>query len=268
MKALKLVAVIIAVILGVSIPSAVLAGNTATMINKPRFSGGISNFVITYVNDNQMDMIWAVGIGVSNVMIMANYGAYPLDIPNNTTAPNTVPNMPSTEYEVYYGSGLSATDNLVDMSFNSAADISDNSNTPFTVYYSAWAQKLDGTWYMIPSTGSEESRDLLFVGVMGIIIIFTVIAFIFKNALLHMVAMIAWIVGAVILYNQNYNFGNTYIPVALAVIALAMVLVHVVMFVGLITNMLKNRPHPLTYDQEKLKQQNDIYNRTRRKPRW
>ena len=143
MKIFKFLLVISAVIMVVMMPVAVLAGNTATMVNAPAYSVGITSFTVTYVSDTEMDLNWTYDATVSNVMVRAKYGSYPANPPNSSTAP-------SDGYLVYYGSGLSAVDTSMNLN-----------NNPDTLYYSIWGQKADGSWNLIPSTGSEESREMI-----------------------------------------------------------------------------------------------------------
>lgn len=76
-------------------------------------------------------------------MVRAKYGGYPTDIPDQNTSP-------FDGYLVYYGGGNTVSD--TNMDFN---------NTTLQVFYKAWAQKLDGTWYTDTSSGSKESVNLI-----------------------------------------------------------------------------------------------------------
>jgi hypothetical protein len=147
MKRKLLLAIIVVLAISLS-PIAVLAGNTVTVNDQPYFSAGITSFTVTYVSDTEMDLAWTVDATVANVMVRAKYGQYPANIPN----PNT---QPSDGYLVYYGSGLSAVDTSMDMNQNAG-----------TLYYEAWAQKGDGTWYLVPSTVPEESREVVLIALI------------------------------------------------------------------------------------------------------
>ena len=49
------------------------------------------------------------------------------------------------------------------------------------IYYKAWAQKADGTWYITPTEGSKESRDVILATLFGVLalgaIVFTIIGY-------------------------------------------------------------------------------------------
>ena len=132
-------------------PVAVLADTTAivNVTNTPYFSTGIITFDITYVSDTEMDLNWTVDDTAANVMIRAKYGSYPTDIPNENTAP-------SGGYLLYYGTDLSVAD--TSMNFNENAG---------SIYYKAWAQKADGTWYVTTSTGKKESKTMTLLFLLG-----------------------------------------------------------------------------------------------------
>ena len=154
----------------------VLASNTAvvTILGIPIYSGGIITFNVIYVSDTEMDLNWTVGAGVENVMVRAKYGTPPANPINDITAP-------SDGYLVYYGSGLSAIDTSMDMNQNGG-----------TLYYEAWAQKLDGTWNLVSSSKSEESREvvLIFLGMLGTI--GSIFAIYKRNILFAIGASVVW----------------------------------------------------------------------------
>jgi hypothetical protein len=154
-------------------------GITAT----PQLSGGITGFLITYVNDKQLDFDWGYSGFATKIMIRAKYGGYPNNIPNINTAP-------TDGYLVYYGDAIHASDTNVD--FN---------NSTLQVYYTAWAQKADGTWFMNMTTGWKESRNMIFIGLLIFALAATVISLRYYNLLLSMVGMLAWL----ILWGYNLN---------------------------------------------------------------
>ena len=88
MKILKIVLAVVAAVIMATIPIAVLAGNTATMVNAPAYSVGITSFTVTYVSDTEMDLNWTYDATVANVMVRAKYGQYPANPPNSATAPS------------------------------------------------------------------------------------------------------------------------------------------------------------------------------------
>jgi hypothetical protein len=156
----------------------VIAGDSVsvTVTMQFVFTAGITSFNITYVSDTQLDLNWTVDPTVDNVMIRAKYGSYTADIPNDTTTP-------SDGYLVYYGPALSASD--TSMNFN---------ENPGSLFYKAWAQKADTTWYTQTSSGFKESRELqlLFLGLITLGA--TGLAFGFKQDWLKMLSAVLWFV--------------------------------------------------------------------------
>ena len=243
-----------------------------TIIGNPLTTGGILNFTVVYVTDYQMDMTWGFGAGTDNIMIRGKYGSYPADIPNINTAP-------SDGYLVYYGNATSTSDTVVDMSFNQVDDISDNSNTPFTIYYKAWGRNADGTWQMMPGTGSKESRELILLTIGLITLLLTIFAWVAymqksmtASMMLHGVCIILWIVVAYFLYNQTYT-GNTYMPTAVAFVGLAMAIVELVgvLLAAGIPEKMRKKDYDADYEADKMATKHKIYGITHKKseePWW
>jgi hypothetical protein len=158
-----------------------------TVLGVPNFTTGITSFTVTYIKDTEIDLNWTYDATVSNVMVRAKYGSYATNPPNDSTAP-------SDGYLVYYGSGLSAVD--TSMNFD---------NNPDTLYYSIWGQKGDGSWYLIPSTGSKESKQmiLLFLGLISLGIMGA--GFGFKKSWILWMDIPFWLVLSIyIAYNETW----------------------------------------------------------------
>jgi len=160
----KVLYILAVVALGILNVTPVLAATTAvvTILGIPSFSGGILTFNVVYVSDTEMDLNWTVGSGVENVMVRAKYGSPPTNPPDENTAP-------SDGYLVYYGSDLSAIDTSMDFNENAGS-----------LYYKAWAQRADGTWYVTTFTNSQESREMLLLAFLG-----TFLGLIFANAMVR-----------------------------------------------------------------------------------
>jgi hypothetical protein len=158
----------------------VLADTTAvvTVLGVPQFGAGIFTFNVIYTSDTRMDLNWTVSASTANVMVRAKYGQYPANPPDINTAP-------SDGYLVYYGSGLSAVDTSMDMNQNAG-----------TLYYTAWAQNIDGTWNLVPSKSAKESRELILLAFIGLALGLTVICFVWHNILLALAGMLGWLVPA------------------------------------------------------------------------
>jgi hypothetical protein len=132
---------------------------TITVTLVPAVTGGITGFVITYINEKQIDMDWGYdpATTVNRIMIRAKYGEYPADIPNPATTP-------SDGYLVYYGNGIHTSDTSMDFDQN-----------PGAIFYKAWGQNADGTWQVTTNTGYKESQImtlLFFLGFAGVMTFF------------------------------------------------------------------------------------------------
>lgn len=142
----------------------------------PMITGGIFNFVITYVSDQRLDITWSTSADVSNTMIRGKYGSYPDDIPDEDTTP-------SDGYLVYYGNGHSASDTSVDFDENAG-----------TLYYKAWAQRADGTWYINTSSGEQESAIMTLIAIILIASVLTFLSFKYPNYAMAIISAGAWAV--------------------------------------------------------------------------
>jgi len=162
-----------------------------TVLGVPAFTVGITSFTVTYISDKEVDLNWTYDATVSNVMVRAKYGSYPANPPDSLTAP-------SDGYLVYYGSDLSVVD--TSMNFDS---------NPDTLYYSIWGQKGDGSWYLIPYEGSQESRQmiLLFLGLAAFGSLGA--GFGFKKSWILWLAIPFWLVLSIYLaYNETWFPAN------------------------------------------------------------
>jgi hypothetical protein len=147
MKVIRILIVMVVLSL-YAVPVMASTSEDVTITATPMFTAGITSFTITYINDTQLDLAWTVDGTVTMVMIRAKYGRYPADIPNEDTTP-------SDGYLVYYGNGLAVSD--TSMNFDENLGI---------IHYKVWAQKADGRWYVNTSTGSKESKQLVFIGMI------------------------------------------------------------------------------------------------------
>jgi len=171
-KVLYILAVIAIVVLN-AVP--VLADTmVVTVLGTPAYTTGISTFHVTYVSDTEMDINWTYDATVSNVMVRAKYGSYPANPPNSSTAP-------SDGYLVYYGSGLSVVDTSMDMNQNAG-----------TLYYEAWGQKGDGSWYLVPSQSSKESREVVLIGLILMGMLGSAFAVMKRNVLFAIGGAVIW----------------------------------------------------------------------------
>ena len=182
----RILTVIFALIVGLS-PLSVFAA-VITVTNQPSFTSGITSFTITYVSNTEMDLNWTVDGTVANVMVRAKYGQYPADIPDENTAP-------TDGYLVYYGTDLSAVDTSMDFDSNLG-----------TLYYKAWAQKADGTWYVTTSTSSKESEVVTLILLFGFGLAISGFAIAKKEVVIAIIAPAIWV--ATIYYTRQNPIGS------------------------------------------------------------
>ena len=264
MKRLKWLATILGTIAVSILPAvAVSAANplTVTMVNTPQFTNGISSFTVTYVSDTEMDLSWVLDPNYpstsQNIMIRAKYGAYPADIPNDVTAP-------SDGYLVYYGDGFGVT-SAVDTSM----DFNENAGS---LYYKAWAQKADGTWYVTTHTVSKESRVVLFIGMIFLVFGLTIASFTLKGIIapiLRLASAILWIIMIPIMLSQNWTTTNTYLPTAISYFCIIMCIVMVIMTVIYVVDWrTSRRTHEPTDEEYQASYARQVRSLTKKKDRW
>jgi hypothetical protein len=209
---------VLAVLLLSAYPTgAILAGTVVdvSIFATPLFGGGIFTLNITYVTDTRMDLDWTVGPDVDKVMVRAKYGSYPTDIPDQNTAP-------SDGYLVYYGNGLSASDTSMDFG-----------NTVGTLYYRAWAQKVDSTWTVTPAEGNKEGLVILLAILALIPLGLTVTMFVTRNSMLGWPSGGFWFIFAAYNYQTAVVRDITDINYALFWISSSMLLFCIIGAYGL-----------------------------------
>ena len=74
----------------------------------------------------------------------------------------------------------------------------------------------------------------------------TIMAFVFKNAILHLVCVIAWLVFGFAMYNQPWPTGNTYLGIAFMLLSLSMVIVNLIIALN---HYLGQRTVPPTHEE-------------------
>jgi hypothetical protein len=166
---------IICVLILALIPVTISAGTTVVVTNIPSY--GIMNFTYTEINEHQIQYDWDFGSNVINIMIRAQYGESPDEIPNEDTAP-------SDGYLIYYGNDVTATDYSVML---------DGTST-IPLYVKVWAQKADGHWItnkIIVQTILEGLGMTLGV-IIILVLVLTLFSFSRKNLLITFGAAVMW----------------------------------------------------------------------------
>jgi len=176
-----IVGLVLAVMLTACGTAALADGLNITVTANPRVAGSVSNFTITYVDEKTIEFGWGFYGDASKIMIRGKVGAYP----DGISDPNVAP---SDGYLVYYGNATSASD--VSWMMGSVAR---------PVYYAAWAQRADGTWYTDKSTRWMENTLLIMAG-LGIFLLLavclTIAAVSKRSGLLSYGAVGAWMLTA------------------------------------------------------------------------
>lgn len=138
--------------------------------------GTPSGLILTYINDNQVDIDWVVGVGSDSTLIRAAYGRYPTSVTDG--------------YFVYQGAGNHAADTGV-----SLADEVQG------IYYRAWSSK-GGIW-----SGTYASNwfgdNVMLIGnmlfLLGFLVLpigLTILAFKSKIAWIMFPVAVLWLVLA------------------------------------------------------------------------
>ena len=91
-------------------------------------------------------------------------------------------------------------------------------------------------------------------------LVLTGFAFAFKNAILHFVCVISWLLFGFVMWNQTWPTGNTYLPIAFMLLALSMVIVNLVVALN---HYLGQRTVPPTHDEIQEKHRQRILGMTR-----
>lgn len=189
MKIVRVVLVLVVLFCSM-MPAVVFAGKSVdvTITATPLFSAGITSFTITYIEDTQMDLDWTVDGTVDKVMIRSSYVDYPANIPDEDTAP-------SDGNLVYYGDLLHFSDTSMNFDENLG-----------TIYYRAWAQKLDGHWYVNTYSGSKESEVVTLILLFGFGLVISGYAIAKKQTVIAIIASAIWL--ACIFYTRSHPIGE------------------------------------------------------------
>jgi len=100
---------------------------------------------------------------------------------------------------------------------------------------------------------------------VAIVLVLTGLAFVLKNAILHMVCVPAWIVLGILLWNQASGADNAYVPTALILLAISMVIVNLITTVN---HYLGQRTAPPTHDEVQARYKKRVRDITHRERDW
>jgi len=127
------------------------------------------NFTLTYISDYEIGISWEKGENAVNTMVRAAYGR--------------VPASRSDGFQLYYGSGTSATHWVTDIGLVGP------------IYYRAWSENADGIWEETGSTKEANfmSASFLFIGLIGLTGMLTYFAWRRRHVLICLAASVSWL---------------------------------------------------------------------------
>jgi len=200
MRWLILVAVILSCFLMVA-PVDAATTQDVTVTASGFICGTPSGLILTYVNDNQVDIDWTVGVGSDSTMIRAAYGHYPTSTTDG--------------YLVFQGAGNHAHDTGV-----SLADEVQG------IYYRAWAGKA-GVW-TLNYASNWFGDNVMLIGnmlfLLGFILLpigLTVLAFKSKIAWIMFPVAVIWLVLAMRCNDLTTADYDTYYVVRIMAVMMA-----------------------------------------------
>lgn len=164
-----------------------------------------TGLTLSLISSNEVLITWTMGLGACNSMVRGAVGRTPTDR--------------SDGYLVYYGNATSTTDWV-----NTDSDV---------VYYRVWSQGCSGTWEAEGISDSIGGSTIMMIGLIVLVVVLTVLAFVLKNPILHLVCVPAWISLGVYLWNMaSWPEGNTYLPTAFLSLAIVVAIVNLVVTVN------------------------------------
>ncbi len=117
-----------------------------------------------------------------------------------------------------------------------------------------------------------EASAIVTAVIAFVVMTVTVLAFITKERtykpVLHGVGLIGWLVLGYFLVTATLDAFNTFVPTAVGLFSVVMVIAHLTGLIGVVT---ENRKAKLTYDQDMSIQRRKIYNLThvpKKLPPW
>ena len=198
--------------------------------------GAPIGFTLTDLGGSTITANWAKGLYNTYTLVRISRNSYP--------STNT-----SGEW-LYYDTGTSV--NITGWPLET---------TP--LYVSAWGVWTDNATYSTGyATATLGGAGMLTIGIVVVVLGLTILAFVLKNALLHMVCVVGWLLFGFYMWNLTWPEGNTYLPMAVMLLALSMVIVHLIYVVNYYLGL---RTEPPTHDNVQDDYRKKVLNVTRRK---
>lgn len=95
-----------------------------------------------------------------------------------------------------------------------------------------------------------------------IVLTLVALAFVLKNAILHLTCVIGWVLVGFVMWNLSWPEDNTYLPTAAMLLCLSMVIVHLIYVVN---HYLGLRTEPPTHDSIQDEYRKRVLDVTRRR---
>jgi len=186
MKWLKLL--ILLAFLLILIPAPVEAASADVVITAQGYVVGVpGGFTITYISDYEVGISWTKGEGAENTLVRAAIGR--------------MPENRNDGYEVYYGTGTTATD-WVNMETLSVP-----------IYYKSWSQTAGGAWEEGGSdTRQVEGVSMILIAFIALALGLTIATFALKSgrAILAFAGAGAWMLLGVYSYTRFTTLWDIY----------------------------------------------------------
>lgn len=169
--------------------------DSVTVVAQPYVGMGITGFTVTVVSDTHVDLDWTYGPEITNVLIRAKYGDYPIDRNDG--------------YFVYEGSGTDTEDTSMDF---------DQAFTP--LYYRIWAED-DGYWFDSEvNTGEAEGVSMYLFALIFLSLALTIGGYTLHRGSLAFAGMAAWITTAAFCFIEADGTEAVYWAIAWVSIAM------------------------------------------------
>jgi len=176
-----------------------------------------TDFTITQTGASSINLTWVKGVEANATIIRGSSNGYPTSETDG--------------YLVYNGTDIIATVEGLDLDTTS-------------YYYSAWSWNSYGYSVDYATTSLEGGNPQMVIGIILIVIVLTVVAYVLKNPIIHMICVPAWLVLGVFLWNSTWPSGNTYLPTAVLALTILVAIAHLAMT---IRHYLGLRTTPLTH---------------------
>lgn len=167
-------------LLGLTVTPSLATNPVVTITVSAWVVGTPGGLILTYINEQEIDISWTKGIGANNTMIRGEYGSPPTS------------RTDSHSYLVYYGDGNHTVDTLVNLDDPPEEYVSDSADD-LNIYYRLWSQNADGSWEETGITGWIEGVGMTFIGLIMLCGLLIIAGFWRRSQAMLWVAALTWI---------------------------------------------------------------------------